>query len=198
MRAPDDKRPMIAASDHILNEIMLPSVFRFFKEEKFRELANFKELSVSEHDRIFNELEVVAICLAIFYLRAIKSVVRPEDYHFWQGVEFHLPKQLQKTLIGYGLDGSNAKLMKQLLDMRREEYEKLSGEAWDANESNESEFKILPPEMKNFAATMQASAVGTADHIRRGKMIEGDPLIRHLAFWFVSLQKKIAKFVKNL
>lgn len=198
MRAPDDRRPIIAASDHILNEIAMPSVFRFFKEEKFRELANFKKLPVSEHDRIFNELEVASICLAVFYLRAIKSVVRPEDYHFWQDIEFHLPKQLQKTLMGYGLDGGDAKLMKQLVDMRCTEYEELSGEIWDANESNESEFKILPPEMKHFTATMQATAVGAADHIRRGKMIERDPLIRHLAFWLLSLQKKIAKFVKNL
>ncbi len=200
MRAPDDKRPMIAASDHILNEILMPSVFRFFKEDEFRELANFKKLPISEHDRIFNELEVAAICLAVFYMRAIKSVVKPEDYHFWQGVEFHLPKQLQKTLMGYGVKGGNAKLMRQLIDLRRIEYEELSGEVSYANESeiSRSEFKDLPSEMKHFTAAMQATAIGTTGHIRRGKMVKGNPLIRHLTFWLLGLQKKTSKFVKNL
>ena len=57
-----DERVVIAVSDHLLNTIILPSVFRFFQDEDFREAANFKEISAVEHDRIFNELEVAGIC----------------------------------------------------------------------------------------------------------------------------------------
>lgn len=196
-RAPDDKRPAIAASDHILNEIVLPSVFRTFREDSFQELARFKKLPVSEHDRIFNELEVAGICLAIFSLRALKSD-RLEDYHFWQDTEEHLPKQLQRTLMSYGVAGSNAKLMRELIDMRREEYEKIADYIWDAFNYRQPEFRDLPPDMKIFAARVQASAVSATDHIRRGKISENDPLIKFLVSWLMQLYKKIRKFVNNL
>jgi len=198
LRSLDDKRPAIAASDHILNEIVLPSVFCAFQDNKFRELAYFKKLPVSEHDRIFNELEVAGVCLAIFYLRAIKPLVKPDDYHFWQNAEEHLPKQLQKILMDYGADGSSAKLLKQLIDMRYEEYEELAKKVRDANDDKKTEFKTLPPEMKQVAAAVQATAIGTTDHIRRGKVKEKDPLIQYLIGWFLSLQKRIGKFVGNL
>lgn len=196
--SPNDKRPVIATSDHILNEIVLPSVFNTFRENKFRELAYFKKLPVSEHDRIFNELEVAGICLTIFYLHAIKPLVKPDNYHFWQDVEEYLPKQLQRALMNYGVDGSNAKLLKQLVEMRREEYEKLAEKICDVSSNKETEFKNLPLEMKRIAAVVQATAVGAADHIRRGKIQEKDPLMQYLVEQLLFLQKKIGKFVKNL
>lgn len=198
LRAPGDRRPVIASSGHILDEIILPSVFTTFKAERFRELANFKKLPVSEQDRIFNELEVAGICLAIFYLRLRKSLVNSEDYQFWQEVERHLPKQLQKILIGYGTDGANAKKMGQLIDERREEYEEIASQAWEASDNLKSEFRNLAPEMKTFAARAQATAVGTVDHIRRGKIKEGDPLIKYLVAWLMALYKDIEKFVTKL
>jgi|GEM_PF-3160580 len=196
-RPPDDRRPVIATSDYILNEMVLPSVFYTFQEEKFRELARFKKLPVSEHDRIFNELEVAGICLAIFSLRALK-LARIEDYHFWQDTEEHLPKQFQRILIGYGVSSSNAKLMRELIDMRREEYESIAEQVWDVSTQYKPEFLSLPPEMKIFAARVQATAVGTTDHIRRGKIRKNDPLIKYLVSWLMHLYKKIRKFVNDL
>lgn len=198
LRSPYDKRPVIAVSDYILNEIVLPLVFRVFQEDKFRELAYFKKLPVSEHDRIFNELEVAGICLAIFYLDAVKSLVRPEDYHFWRNTEEHLPKQLQKILMGYGVDGSNAKMMRELIDMRRKEYEELAEKTLEASIDLKPELQELTPEMRWFATKAQATAVGATDHIRRGKIQEGDPLIKYLIGWLMFLQQKVGKFVKNL
>lgn len=198
MRPPNDKHPAMAASDHLLNEIVLPSVFHTFREDAFRELARFKKLPVSEHDRIFNELEVAGVCVAVFYLRAIKTLVRPEDYHFWQDVEECLPKELQRILIGYGVDGANAKLMRELINMRRTEYEKLAEHVWEASDDARAEFKTLPEEMKRFVSWAQGTAIGTTDHIRRGKLAEKDPLISYLMEWFMSLRKKVNKFVKHL
>lgn len=197
-RAPYDARPAIAASDHIVNEIVLPSVWRIFREDRFRELAYFKKLPVSEHDRIFNELEVGAICLAMFYLNAAKQFAKPGDYHFWQDVEERLPKQLQMVLIGYGVDGARAKLFRQLIEMRHQEYEELTKHSWDASDEASSEFKTLQPEMKWVAAAIQATAIGVTDHIRRGKIQEKDPLIHHLIMWLLFLHRKIGAFVKHL
>jgi len=196
--APDDHRPIIAVSEHLLNGMVLPSAFHIFRESKFRELAHFGKLPISEHDRIFNELEVAGVWLAIAYLRAVKSLVRAEDYHFWQKVELHLPKQLQVILMGLGVDGANAKLVKQLILMRGQEYDELADKVGEASDEGKEDFRKLSPKMKEIATMVQATAIGTADHIRRGKLQKGDPLVSYLIDWLLALQNKIAKFVKKL
>ena len=198
MRRPGDKRPIIATSEHLLNEIIIPSVFRAFSDPIFREHASFKALSREEHDRIFNELQVAGIYSAMVHLNTAKSAVRSEDYHFWQEVEEHLPLQFQKILMGYGVDGSNAKLMRKLIDLRGTEYAELQTHILDANNEAGKEFKTLSSNMKRIASAMQAIAIGTADHIRRGKIKEGDPLIRNLTTWLIFLQGKFRKFVRHL
>jgi len=197
LRVPGDRRPMIAASDYVLNMIVLPSVFQTFQEEKFRELARFKKLPVSEHDRIFNELQVAGVCLAIFYLRAVKSL-RLDEYRFWHETEESLPKQLQRMLMDYGVASSNAKLMRQLIDMRRGEYEEIAEKELEVTNFYKPEFRDSPPEIKQLGASIQATAVGATNHIRRGKMEDEDPLIRYLIDWLLLLQRKIAGFVQKL
>ena len=197
LRQPDDKRPVIATSGHILEEIIIPSIFNFFREDKFRELANFKKLPASEHDRIFNELEVAGICLSVLYLRVLKTLAKPEDYHFWQDVEIHLPKQLQRILMGFGVAGSDAKLVRQLRDMRFDEYEKLI-ERVEFDIEIQKDLGSLAIETRWMAATTQAIAVGTVNHVRRGKIQEGDLLIQHVFRWLSSLQGKISRFRKKL
>ena len=198
-RAPDDGRPIIATAGHILDEFIFSSVFHTFKEDKFRELARFRKLPVSEHDRIFNELAVAGVCLPIFYLHAVKRLVKPEDYHFWQNVAEQLPRQFQKKLISYGVDGGNAKLMRELIEMRYAEYEELLRMVRDVNDNNlESEFKTLPSEMKWIGSAIQAVAIGTTDHVRRGKVEEGDKLIRYLDTWLLLLHRKLRRFVSHL
>lgn len=198
LRAPGDRRPAIAATDHLLDEMILPSVFSTFRESRFRELAYFRKLLVSEHDRIFNELEVAGMCLGIFYLGTAKYFMGPQDFHFWRDVEEYLPKQLQTKLISYGVDGGNAKLMRQLIEMRYKEYEKLAEHVWNASDIRETEFKNLRPELKRIASLVQGIAIGTTDHVRRGKLAEKDPLIQYLISWLLLLQRKIGKFVKRL
>lgn len=198
VRQPDDNRPIIAASEYLINEILLPSTFKVFNDEEFREKANFSKLPRSEHDRIFNELEVVAVCLALFYIHAVEPLIKMSDYRFWNNVAEHLPKQLQHILTGYGVDSGNAKLMRELIGMRKEEYQKLADKMYEVSDEHMAEFKTLPPEMKSVAAAVQATAVGTADHIRRGKLSKKDPLVQFLITWLMTLRKNVHRFVRHL
>lgn len=166
MRVPDDARPIMSVAEHLLDEFVLPSVSRMFREATFRKLARFKKFPVAEHNCIFNELQVAGVCIATSHLRMAKSFTRPEDYHFWQGVEEYLPKQLQRTLMGYGVEGGNVKLMRQLIDMRRIEYEDLARGMRDASENGEGNPRTSPPELTYLASAVHAVAVGTVDHIR--------------------------------
>lgn len=198
VRRPDDNRPMIAASDYLINETLLPSIFRVFNDEEFRDKANFAKLPRAEHDRIFNELEVAGVCLALFYLQAVEPLVRLSDYRFWSGVADHLTKQLQRILMGYGVDGGNAKLMRELVAMRKDEYQKLADKMYEVSDEYSAEFKTLPPEMKTVAAAVQATAVGTTDHIRRGRMKRGDPLVQFLIKWLMLLRSRVHTFIRRL
>lgn len=195
---PNDGRRIIAGADHLLDEYILPSVFDTFKDEGFRELANFRKLPVSEHDRIFNELEVAGVCLTLFHIETVKPFMAPDDFSFWRDVEERLTKQLQRKLIGLGVDGANAKLVCELIEMRYKEYDGLAELAHNMTNLENKDFKELPPEKKRLASVIQGTAIGTADHIRRGKIIEGDPLIKYLIGWFLQLDNQITKFINSL
>lgn len=197
-RHPDDDRPMQATAEHIVSEVLMPSVFRVFNDLKFRELASFRKLPRSEHDRIFNEIMVAGLCAALFYLRSIKTLVELEDYHFWQKVEQQVPRQFQKTLLGFGVDGGNSKMYRELIDMRYEEYRKLSEDILKFNRLENLDFRNLLEEMQDVAAALRATAIGSADHMLRGKLKKGDPLPDFLTEWLLRLRRKLFRFVKKL
>ncbi len=196
-RAPDDERPARATAEHVLSEIVLPSCFRLFQDDVFRERARFHKLPRSEHDRIFNELEVAGICLAMFYLRMARVTGRVEEYRFWQSVDEHLPRELGEILKGYGVDSASAKLMRDLISMRRREYEELA-EHVEKENSERVEFKELSSMQKQFAAVWHATAVGTSSHITRGNLQEGDPLTQYLIQWLLVLKQQVEKFAQRL
>lgn len=198
MRRPDDTRPAIATADHILDEMILPSAFRVFREKKFRDLSFFNKLPVLEHDRIFNELEVSGICLALFYLGIVKPYTKPEDFHFWREVEENLVGQFQNKLKYLGTDTNNTDLMGKLINMRFEEYQLLANTSRSTNDFMNPEFKTFSPATKQLAAIINATAVGTADHILRGEIKEGDPLIKYIMGWLFGLQKTTADFINSL
>lgn len=195
---PNDGRPIIAVSEHLLNEFILPSVFRLFRGEQFRTLALFKKLPTAEHDRIWNELVVAGILTLTVCLDAMPSLVRPEDFHFWRKVQEHAPKQFQRELMHYGVSSANAKLMRELIDMRGKEYKDLARQTREINEFENKLFRDLTDDMRHVAASIQATAIGTVDHIKRGKLAPGDPLIRFLAHWLFGLYTQLSSFVRRL
>lgn len=198
MRMPDDNRPIIATSEHLVNDYILPRTFALFRDEQFRNLASFSKLPRSEHDRIWNELVVAGITTLTLSLDAAPGFVRPEDFHFWQNVQEHAPKQFQRELMKLGVSSSNAKLMRELIAMRQNEYRDLARHTREMNESENKDFRDLSDDMRHLAAGLQAVGIGTADHMKRGKLAPGDPLIRFLVNWLFGLHTDLSKFVRRL
>lgn len=198
-RQPNDGRPIIATANHLLDELILPDVFKTFISSEFRETAGFDELSQAEQDRIFNELEMAGVCLALFCLDFADSIARPEDIRFWLEVRQRLPQQLRRMFLGLGVDKSNADLMRKLVDMRCEEYEEMTREARDMWNMEEPLFGRLPTAAaKHSVARVHAIAIGTALHIRRGKLKKHDPLSKFLRDWLLKLNEDIGKFIFKL
>ena len=197
-RLPRDHRPVIAASEHLLNEFMLPSVWKLFRDQKFRTVAGFRALPVAEHDRIWNELIVANISMIVLTLDAASSAVPPEDLHFWQEVQGHIPKQFQRELVRVGVSGENAKTMRQLIAMRDAEYADLARALKKTGEFRDEMSHDFPNEMRDFVADIHSVSICTANHITRGKLKAGDPLIRVLRWWLLNLHGRVSTFVVRL
>lgn len=199
LRSENDDRPIIATSSYLLEEILLPSAFRFFKNNGFREITQFHSLEELEQDRIFNELEVSAICLALFCLESAEALIKPEDYHFWRKVHREFPKQFQEQLLYYGISQKNADLFEELIKMRHQEYHDLSREAWDMWDRAEPQFqKLLIDAVKHNLAGLHATAIGAAIHIRRGKLKKKDKLPHLIRGWLLNLNEEIGRFILKL
>lgn len=197
MRQLDDDRPIMAAAEQLLDKILF-SAFHVFNDAQFRRIANFDKISQAEHDRIFNELEVSSVCLCIFILKQREFMMGHKDFHFWEDVCDYLPESLKQRLVGYGVSNENAKLLKDLIKMRYDEYEKISNNLFDYID-NEDKFKEVKNEnAKNVLNRVNSIAVGTADHIRRGKLKEGDELIKYFHAWLFPLDIEISKFIRRL
>jgi len=192
---PDDNLPVGAAAEYLLDKL-LPSAFKVFKDSEFRKIVNFDKISQVEQDRIFNELEVAAISIALFCLEERESVVQLKDFHFWKGVCEKMPAGFEDKLLKLGIDPKNARLFKDLIEIRHVEYVKISegNRDWIDNDLRELKSEYA----KEVMARVQAIAVGTADHIRRGKLKVGDALISHLRNWLFPLDMEITNFIKKL
>lgn len=195
----DDGRPAIAVSNHLLEEMLLPASFDIFKDEKFRQLADFDKLPQAEHDRIFNELVAAAILLAFFGLEHSDEITKPEYFHFWRKVRDQLPKQFRRSLHQYGAASENIRQYDQLIELRYEEYNKLKNQALDVwNKEQPKGLESFPQFGRVVASWVEATAFGTADHIKRGKLKSKDPLISFIVREFFSLNERIGRFVRYL
>lgn len=194
---PDDNRPAIAAADHIL-DMLLPSVFEIFRDKQFRKTIGFDQQSQTEQDRIFNELEIAAISLSLFCLDQRESIIGNKDFHFWKNVRTKLPEQFVEKLSGYGVEKKYTRLFGNLISMRHEEYRKIAEGSRDDLENDERFSGYKTTIAMDTLNRVQAITVGTADHIRRGKLEAGDKLMSVLRGWLFPLDMEINKFIKKL
>ncbi len=203
---PQDRRPYIAIAGHVLQDLVLPAVFKTFQGAEFQKLAGFEKLTLAEKDRIFIELEVTGIIFGGEAVRLAKYRVKEKDFHFWARVEDEYPRQLQFVLTGFGVDSANAKLFRDLVKMRAAEYEKLSERLLrsgmlfepEVKQKIEDDFSERAGGVKDLLALAQAAAFGTVDHIKRGELDTGDPLVKFMMKFSLALYHKVLKFAVKL
>lgn len=193
-----DDRPVLAACQQLIR-LTSESGFVLFKTEQFRGLVRFETLPEVEQDRIFNELEVAGILLALFCLEHVDAFIERIDFHFWRKVHEALPGRFERHLCELGVAESNAALTRKLIAMRREEYQELIDETWQFWKEEEPAFRELPHDTaRHSAARTHALAIGTADHILRGKLKPGGDLPRLLRSWLLVLNEEVGRFVLKL
>lgn len=174
-----------------LVEITSHSSFSHWREPEFRRMISFDSISQTEQDRIFNELIVSALILAMMKLDDIVSDqnLAMEKKIVLSKVRDAVPEGYVNTLRGLGVERKFLRLWKKLLEIRKVEYFKDLTLA--KNETVAAEEFREHPEVKPAWARIETIAIDSLHHIRRGKTNVKDPLWRDLRFWLVSLEKDL-------
>lgn len=168
------------------------SVYGLWHSEEFRSLIDFDNLSQTEQDRIFNEVEVTGLGLIILYLdKAIADVTLTEYQIYFN--------DLQKSVIAFfidflkeiGIPEKFVKVWKQLIDIRLEEYREDYQTALDQSKHWEEFQGDL--NLRKMWAQIETLAIDSLRHIRRGKTKKGDPLWKLMRTWLFANYKQISQ-----
>lgn len=174
------------AAEKIVEKIAHSS-FRFFKDEKIREMLNFSEIDQVEQDRIFNELVVTGLSLAILITETISGLTRDERSITFEKLGNELAVQYPNWLGKLGIEKQYLDIWTKLIEMRCDEYRE-----------DFKEYRKHLPDPEKANPWVGVIAIGGLRHIRRGKTSPDDPLFKHLLAWTGSLAVEIEKISVKL
>ncbi len=202
MKAPINYRKetekMAAAVAEKIVEITSQAGFNYWEDKEFRGMVDFESLTQTEQDRMFNELMVSALILAMMKLDEIvgnPDLARERKIVF-SLVRDALPNGYLDTLRGFGIERKYIRIWKKLLDMRKKEYfEDLTLAKSETIAA--AEFKDHP-EFKEAWARIETIGICTLQHIRRGRTDPKDKLWRSLRFFLLSLEKNLSVLFNSM
>lgn len=176
------KEPVWAAED--VTDLVAKASFFLFKDKAFRRsIDGFDAMEQVEQDRIFNEIVVSGLVLAILMYQTFADTAQNEEKKsYFLELATEMESRYGNNLRELKVDEGLAALWKDLIRMRRDEYKK--------DFSNHKE---------QFGSFMQINpwpivvAIGGSDHISRGKAEPEGELFRIFRHWTFNLSEKILK-----
>lgn len=160
--------------------------FDFWEDEEFRKLINFENISKTEQDRIFNELEVTALGLVALHAEQQPLLIKIQQ----ETVEAFL-----KMMADLGIEEEFLDTWKLLIKMRFKEYKRdfrmASKEAkgWEELKNEDG--------LRPVWARVETLTIDGLRHIRRGRVEKDDPLWRYLRKWLVMLEVVFTKSIQE-
>lgn len=189
--------------DKILNElgkglanVVAKVSFMLWEKKEFRGFIDFDNISQTEQDRIFNELEVSFLGLFYLYLDNLSSQLKAEE-------EKKITDKLKSSLkTGFvqmyrdlNIEEKYVKTWELLINMRFKEYQEdfkgLMAEGKKMEKLKDEKFRL-------FWARTQTITLDCLQHIRRGKLDQKDPLRKYLQDWVVNVDKIYSDTIKEL
>ena len=166
-----------------ITEDIASSSFDFFKQSDFRELVNFEKLERTEQDRIFNEIVVTGLSLAILMFESMEKVANNKNLkQFLIEIRVELASYYGNWLKELGTPQEFVDLWKKLIEMRVDEYRK---DYQEHQKELEKDWKKNP--------WVFVTALGGYHHIRRGKVKQEDKLFKMFLKWVIKNANKICK-----
>lgn len=167
------------------------SAHKVFWEKKFRRLLSWEILSITEQDRIFNELQLSALLYTQGAIEQWAKRYTGEKRVYWEQVGTKIMPTFLDFLEQIGVKAADMNMWRKLFDMRLKEY----AEHYEiAREEWKDEFTDDEVEMGKVTSWIITVAIDSATHITRGgELAEHDPVRRWLAAWLISLNRLLVK-----
>lgn len=172
-----------------ITENIADSAFEFFKKPEFRNLVNFDKLSRTEQDRIFNEIVITGLSLAVLMFEGMEGMAKKESpKQFYREMQIEMASRYGNWLKEIGTPLEFTDLWKKLIQMRVDEYRK---DYQEHRKKLEKDWKKNP--------WVFVAALGGYHHIRRGKGKPDDILFKMVLKWVIKNANKIGEdTVKSL
>jgi len=156
-----------------LTKQIAKSAFKFYRDKEVRNQINFETIKQVEQDRIFNEIVVAGLGLAILMFKSLADIKNDDKLiNFYNELAVETASSYGNWLIEMGTEEKFAKIWKQLIEMRCSECEK------DFLE-NRKHF----PDPNKSNPWIAVVAINCHSHIRRGKGEPEDPLFLMTVRW---------------
>ena len=169
------------------------AAFNFFRDEKFRELAGFARLSEEEQNRIFNELTVTNLVMALLLLEQIAREDDGEDKkNYLRALRDGLPDNFIAYLGEQGIPGELAEIWKKLIDLRRDEYaENMTVYRQELFSHGDKTMAAVAAD--NKLLIFQTVVFGLYDHVVHGQVKKDDPLYLYFQPYLLGYYKEFLK-----
>lgn len=189
---------LIKRTSRELMDLVAKSAFRVFRDEEFRRQFNFSKIEQVEQDRLFNELEVTALCLLLFVLEEAEEWVRTERIIFWQRVRQRIVKDFLGWLRELKIAPQYISLWKKVIEMRYKEYKEWLPKIYQGAGIADPKFIESTDERRKTTYTrFMTIAIGAIHHLRRGETNPKDPFFKEVRTWLEvlnhQLEEKITK-----
>lgn len=174
------------------------SGFKFWRGKEFRKMIDFENLSQTEQDRIFNEVEVTGLGLLMLHLDDIINKVEFTERQLeFANLQKAATSSFLKWLKELDIESKFVKIWKKLIDLRLDEYRKDYLTAQQES-SYWKEFRGENRALRDIWVRIETLAIDSLHHIRRGKTTSKDPLWKHLRRWLLRLDVEIARMISQI
>lgn len=176
---------LLLKSSKNLAEFIASSAFEFWQRKDFRLFIDFNNISKTEQDRIFNELEISLLGLFILKFDHALLVAKNEQKVVLGALKKDLAPAFIQILADAGVENKFIGQWDYLIDMRLKEYRKDLKTA--LKESSSWEELKGDEDIRIAWARIETITIDCLTHVRRGKVEEGDPLWKLLRKWFITM-----------
>jgi hypothetical protein len=169
-----------------IEEEILGSAFGTFTDTTFRHVAGFGTVPQMEHDRIFNEVILAPMTLAMLTLEAPDLRVDEQKKTRYLAVRRILPETHTSLLSRYGIEPPHLVHWDKLAGLRYSEYKADMEKVREAALTVERKAQPVTPKVLaeiGLVIPVQAVAIGAHHHIVRGKTVGRDDLFRYIHSW---------------
>lgn len=186
---------LLAEASHNIAKMIAGSAFEFWQRKDFRLYVDFGNISQTEQDRMFNELEVSLLGLfMVQFDNAVETAKEEEKKLVFKSFQKDLPSAFLQLFVENGVEKKYIDIWKKLINMRLKEY-RADLKTAIKESSKWKEFQSDREEIKIQWARIETITIDCLSHLRRGEVKKDDPLWKLLRKWFVSLDTKISPMI---